>query len=365
MAETQHSTEPVYDPADEYRPEPPEPPRPPAWMDGSTRIGIHTSIAGHVTQSLEIARKLGANALQIFSSSPRMWIRPQAGPRIATADCKKFQDRRAELGLGPLAIHANYLINLASPEPVLHTRSVQTFHEEIARATLLGADFLVVHPGSSKGGDRRAAARRISDGLRYSVRGLKMAGGPRILLENTAGQGSCLGCQFEELKWIMDAAPDLGLGVCVDTAHLFQAGHDVRTSEGLEKTLEKIESTIGLDRVAMLHVNDSKTVLGSRSDRHEHIGKGKIGLAAFERILNHPLLTGRAFILETPIDKPGDDARNVKVLWKLAGVAVKQDRAARDGFKIKAKARGRRHARIGPARRSRTAMANRSKRRGR
>ena len=363
MTETQHSTEPVYDAADEYRPEPPEPPRPPAWMDGSTRIGIHTSIAGHLTQSLEIAHKLGANALQIFSSSPRMWIRPQAGPRIAAADCKKFQERRAELALGPLVIHANYLINLASPEPVLHTRSVQTFHDEIARATLLGADFLVVHPGSSKGGDRRVAARRISDGLRHSVRGLKMAAGPRILLENTAGQGSCLGCRFEELKWIMDAAPDLKLGVCVDTAHLFQAGHDLRTSEGLEKALEEIESTIGLDSVALLHVNDSKTGLGSRSDRHDHIGKGNIGLAAFERIVNHPLLAGRAFILETPIDKPGDDARNVRVLWKLAGVVVRQDRAARDGFK--AKVRVRRHARIKRARRSRTSPANRSKRRGR
>jgi deoxyribonuclease IV len=145
----------------------------------------------------------------------------------------------------------------------------------------------------------------------------------QILLENTAGQGSSLGSRFEELKAILDTCPDQPLGVCVDTAHLFAAGWDIRTAEGLESALRDIDRTIGLDRVGVIHVNDSKTPLGSRVDRHEHIGKGKIGLEAFRRILNHPLLATCAFILETPIDKPGDDKRNVAALWRLTGRVVR------------------------------------------
>jgi len=145
----------------------------------------------------------------------------------------------------------------------------------------------------------------------------------RILLENTAGQGSTLGSRFEELKAILDACPDLPLGVCVDTAHTFAAGWSIDTEAGLEGTLRDIDRTVGLDRVAVVHVNDSKTPLGSRVDRHEHIGKGKIGLQAFGRILNHPLLAKCAFILETPIDKPGDDKRNVATLWRLTGRVVR------------------------------------------
>ena len=135
----------AYDLEDEYRPEPEPEPEPLAWCDGSVRIGIHTSIAGGIAGSLESARKLGCNALQIFSASPRMW--PRGGSRIGDADAAHFKARRLELGLGPLSIHANYLINLASPEPVMRTRSIQAFHDELVRAQMLGADFLVVHPG--------------------------------------------------------------------------------------------------------------------------------------------------------------------------------------------------------------------------
>ena len=342
MAERKYSPEPAYDDADEYCPEPVPPPQSPVWMDGSPRVGIHTSIAGHVVQALEIAHRLRANALQIFSSSPRMWAHPYGGARIAESDAKQFRERRHELGLGPLIIHTNYLINLASPERVLQTRSVQAFHDEIVRAILLGGDFLVLHPGSAKGTDRRTACRTIAEGLRHATRGLKQALLPRILLENTAGQGSCIGARFEELQWIIDLCPDLKLGVCVDTAHLFQVGHDLRTAAGLDKALAEIESTVKLDRVAVIHVNDSKTALGSRCDRHEHIGKGQIGLEGLSRLLKHPLLARRAFILETPIDRPGDDARNVRALWKLVGVTIKASSKASsavNGFKSARKTR--------------------------
>jgi deoxyribonuclease-4 len=348
MAEPQHSFEPLFDIADEYRPEPPAPPQPPAWMDGSMRIGIHTSIAGDLAQSLDIARKLGCNALQIFSTSPRMWARPSRG-RIPDVDAARFRERRAELGLGPLVIHGNYLINLASPEPVLRVRSIQAFHDELVRAVALGADFLVAHPGSTRGASAGQGVAGIAGALRQAARGIKL-NGLRILLENTSGMGTAVGASFEELAVILDAVPDLPLGVCLDTAHAFEAGYDIRSAAGLERTLQTIERTVGLERIFIVHVNDSKTPRGSRMDRHEHIGRGRIGLEAFRRILNHPLLAphgsqglaGRAFILETPIDRPGDDRRNVRALWKLAGLTARQAPRAEDGFSMvrTAKARG-------------------------
>ena len=336
MAEEQHGISLAFDAADEYRPEPPPAPEIPAWKDGSIRIGIHTSIAGDITGALDLAHGLGANALQIFSSSPRMW--PRGPARIAEAEAARFRERRRELGLGPLVIHDNYLINLASPNPVLRTRSVQAFHQELVRALALGADFLVAHPGCGRESDTNTAINSIAQGLKQATRGLKL-GDLTILLENTAGQGTSVGSRFEELKGILDACPDLPLGICIDTAHTFAAGWDLRTAEGLESALQAMDRTVGLDRVVVVHVNDSKTHLGSRVDRHENIGKGKIGLEAFGRILNHPLLAGRAFILETPIDKPGDDRRNVAALWKLLGRQVVATGAS-DGMKPRRRSAG-------------------------
>lgn len=335
MPEAQQRSIPIYDPADEYRPEPPPPPEIPVWKDGSIRIGIHTSIAGDVVGALDLAHGLGANTLQIFSASPRMWQRGTS--RVSDADARRFRERRKELGLGPLVIHDNYLINLASPNPVLRTRSVQAFHQELIRAIALGADYLVAHPGSGRDGTRQAAIAAIVQGLRQATRGLKL-GDLRILLENTVGNGASLGSRFEELKAILDACPDLPLGVCVDTAHLFASGWDIRKPAGIEAALAALNSAVGLDRIPVIHVNDSKTALGSRLDRHEHIGKGKIGLEAFRAILNHPLLAGKAFIAETPIDRPGDDRRNVALLWKLVGKTVIA--TGKDGMKPR-KSRGR------------------------
>src|SRR5712671_4272441 len=338
MADSLDKSEPAYDASDEYRPEPEPIPEPPAWQDGSFRIGIHTSIAGDIAGALDIASKLGANALQIFSASPRMW--PRGGTRIAEADAARFRARRAELGLGPLVIHDNYLINLASPDRVMRTRSIQAFHDELVRAVSLGADFLVAHPGAGMGTETSQAISEIADGMRQAARGMKL-GTLRILVENTAGMGSSVGARFEELKSILDQTTDLPMGVCIDTAHMLAAGYDITTADGLARTIDALESTIGLGRVYVLHVNDSKTPLGSRVDRHEHIGRGKIGLAALGRILNHARLgtglqglPGRAFILETPIDAPGDDRRNVRALWDLVGVSVKQAPKAENGFSM-------------------------------
>jgi deoxyribonuclease-4 len=314
-----------FDPEDEYRPEPAAEPVPPVWMDGSLRIGIHTSISGSYLNALEAARKLGCNALQIFSASPRMW---QGGPsRIPEADATAFRSRREELGLGPLVVHANYLINLAGTQPMLRTRSIQAFQDELVRAIALGADFLVVHPGARGESKMEAAIANIVDSIKQAARRVPL-GKLRILIENTAGMGTAVGSRLEEVAAIVRGLSSLGAGVCLDTAHLFAAGYDIGSQSGLESTISQIEQTVGLDSVYVWHVNDSKIPLGGRVDRHENIGEGKIKAAAFARILQHPKLSasvitgmpGRAFVLETPIEEPGDDRKNVAKLWELSGV---------------------------------------------
>jgi deoxyribonuclease-4 len=327
-----------FDPEDEYRPEPEPEPQAPAWMDGSLRIGIHTSIAGSYLNALESARKLGCNALQIFSASPRMWQGGSA--RIPEVDAQTFRARRSELGLGPLVIHANYLINLASEQRMLQTRSIQAFQDEIVRALALGADFLVVHPGARGEATAKQAISTIIESVKQASKRVPM-GGLRILIENTAGMGSAVGARLEEVGEILAGLRNLPVGACLDTAHLFAAGYDIKSEAGLASTIGQIDGAIGLENVPVFHVNDSKIPLGGRVDRHEHIGKGKIGAEAFARILRHPRfgtagpegLAGRAFVAETPIDDPGDDRRNVAALWELAGLKERAP-VAEKGFSM-------------------------------
>ena len=325
-----------FEPDDEYIPVPEAEPGPPAWMDGSLRIGIHTSISGSYLNALESARKLGANALQIFSASPRMW--QTTNVRIPESDAKAFQARREELGLGPLVIHANYLINLAAAQPMLRTRSIQGFHEELVRGRDLGADYVVVHPGSRGEMPAEQAIATIVESVKAAARRVPM-GKMRILIENTAGMGTAVGARLEEVAAIGYGLRSVNVGVCLDTAHLFAAGYDIKSPEGLERTIEEIDRIVGLENVPVFHANDSKIPLGGRVDRHEHIGRGKIGADAFGRILKHSRLSsaapeglpGRAFLLETPIEDPGDDRKNVAKLWELAGV---EGPAAEKGFSM-------------------------------
>jgi deoxyribonuclease-4 len=338
MPDPQPTLDTQFDAEDEYRPEPEPEPLPPAWMDGSLRLGIHTSIAKSYVNALESARKLGCNALQIFSASPRMW---QGGPaRIPEVDAAAFRARRAELGLGPLVIHANYLINLAAAQPMLRTRSIQAFHDEVVRAVALGADFLVVHPGSRGEGTSEQAVSTVIESVKQGSKRVSL-GNLRILIENTAGMGSAVGSRLEEVGEILAGLRDVHADACLDTAHLFASGHDIKSEAGLTATIDLIDTSIGLHRVPVFHVNDSKIPLGGRVDRHENIGEGKIGAAAFAHILTHPRLgalppeglVGRAFILETPIDNPGDDRRNVAKLWELAGLSAEAPPAEK-GFSM-------------------------------
>ncbi len=267
-----------------------------------------------------------------------MWA---GGPsRIPEVEATAFRARREALGLGPLVIHANYLINLAAQQPMLRTRSIQSFHDELVRGIALGADFVVVHPGSCSDCKPDQAARLAVESIKQAAKNLPPTS-LRILLENTAGMGTALGARLEELGEMLNALHSLQVGACLDTAHLFAAGYDIKSEAGLASTLELIDSVIGLERVPVFHVNDSKIPLAGRVDRHEHIGKGKIGEQAFRRFLTHPRLgaavpeglPGRAFLAETPIDDPGDDRRNVAAIWEFAG---RKDQApeAEKGFSM-------------------------------
>jgi deoxyribonuclease-4 len=267
-----------------------------------------------------------------------MWA---GGPsRITEVDGAAFRARREALGLGPLVIHANYLINLAAQQPMLRTRSIQAFHDELVRGVALGADFVVVHPGAC--GDCRPdqAVRLAVESVKQAAKNLPSTS-LRILLENTAGMGTALGARLEELGEMLNALRTLEVGACLDTAHLFAAGYDIKSETGLASTLELIHRAIGLERIPVFHLNDSKIPLGGRVDRHEHIGKGKIGAEAFRRFLTHPRLSavapeglaGRAFLAETPIDDPGDDRRNVAALWEFAGLKDQAPEATK-GFSM-------------------------------
>jgi len=264
---------------------------------------------------------LGANTFQIFSSSPRMWRARPPNP----GQIKLLKAARERFDLNPLVIHVSYLVNLASADPVIRAKSIAAFRGELERAAAIGAEYLVLHPGSHK---ERSVEEGIADfvaALRDAAAGFQPRG-LTVLLENTAGAGSHLGSRFEELASIRERAgevTDLPIGYCLDTCHLLAAGFDITTPAGLRATVRSAESLLGLDNVRVFHVNDSKTPLGSRVDRHGHIGEGHIPLAAFRRILKHPKLRGKPFILETPIDEPGDDRRNLDTLKRLVLVGWK------------------------------------------
>ena len=276
------------------------------------RVGIHTSIAGSFDQAAEKAHQLNCSSFQIFSSSPRMWNtrEPRAEEITAMARLREQHDLR------PLVIHANYLLNLASPEPGLRRRSVEAFRGEVARAGALGAEFLVLHPGSHKNTSVETGIRTLAASIREATQQTSL-GKVTLLVENTCGQGSSLGGSFQELRDILELLDGLPTGCCIDTAHCFAAGMDVSSPAGLESIIESLERSVGLNRVHVIHTNDSRSPLGSHRDLHEHIGKGGIGMEAFRRIVNHSRLREKTFILETPIETPGDDRRNMEAIRSL------------------------------------------------
>ncbi len=283
------------------------------------RIGFHAPIAGGLQHALLKAQRFGADTVQIFSRNPRGWkARPLTDEEVAV-----FKSVRAETAITPVVIHANYLINLAAADGEIRAKSVASFREEVERGVQLGADYLVVHPGSARGACEADGIRTCAESLLEACDGLDLSRF-RVLLENTAGQGECIGHRFEHLRELVERCPDLNLGVCLDTAHAFTAGYDLRDEDGFAATFEALESNVGLASVRAVHFNDSRAAYNSRVDRHWHIGLGHIGAEALARVARHPRLAHAAFLLETPQDEQGDDERNLAALRSFVESAAAQ-----------------------------------------
>ncbi len=285
-------------------------------MAAKKRIGVHVGTAGGVWTAVERAVAAGANTFQIFSSSPRMWRPTQIKP----ADAAKMKALRDKHDVGPAVIHASYLINLCSQTEAVRKNSIAAFRGEVERALALGSEFLVLHPGSWKGLTREQGLAFAAESIEKAVEGIDFAGKNfRILIENTAGAEFSLGGKLEQVAELVECLKDcVPVAVCLDTCHVHVSGYDIVTMDGYIETMKLVESTVGFDAVKVWHCNDAKAAMGSKLDRHEHIGEGTIGPEAFRRLLHDERFAHCAFIAETPVDAPGDEARNVGVLRTLA-----------------------------------------------
>jgi deoxyribonuclease IV len=281
------------------------------------RIGVHLGTAGGASNAVERAQEIGANTFQIFSSSPRMWRAPKVDPK----QTERMRELRAKLDVGPLVIHTSYLVNVCSQSSEVREKSIAAFRGEVERALAFGAEYLVLHPGSWKGLTRDEGLRLAADSIERAIDGLPWQGTPfHILIENTAGAEFSLGGSFEQVaelvQLLRNHAP---VAVCLDTCHTHVSGYDIVTAEGFAETMSKIAATVTFDAVRVWHCNDAKAARGSKLDRHEHIGEGTIGIEPFRWLLNDPRFDHSAFIAETPVDEPGDEERNVRVLKTLLG----------------------------------------------
>lgn len=271
------------------------------------RKGIHLSIAGGLSKVPKRVHDLHLNALQIFSRNPRSW---RSSP-LKEEEVRGFREGVKDFSIWPVVVHCNYLVNLSSPDDSIFQRSIEVVQEDLKRCNLLGAHYLVLHPGNHKGQGVEKSLAQIAEALnqldQYEI---------TLLLENTAGAGTEVGSIFQELGTILHQLEG-GAGVCLDTCHAFAAGYDLRTEETLEETLRELEDQIGLERLLLIHANDAKRELASRRDHHQHIGEGFIGEEGFKALLNHRDLLHIPFILETPQKKREDVEKNISRLFSL------------------------------------------------
>ncbi|MBN1282851.1 MAG: deoxyribonuclease IV [Proteobacteria bacterium] len=275
-------------------------------------LGVHCSIAGGVENAALAGGALGCTAIQLFTGSNKQW----SAPPIDAAHAEAFRRAMKEQGIKTAVAHACYLINLAAPDRAIYSKSIRAMTAEIERAHLLGIPWVIVHPGSHKGKGLEWGIERIADAANRAFADTdRLSAG--IALETTAGQGASIGGRFEELAAIIDKIDDKGrAAVCFDTCHAFAAGYELRTKRGYDETWRLFDSAVGMKRLVAMHLNDSKGKLGSRVDRHTHVGEGEIGLAGFRLIMNDPRLARVPMLLETPKgdDAEGNDDRN---LWSL------------------------------------------------
>lgn len=278
-------------------------------------LGAHMSIAGGVYNAFTDGKKVGCDTMQIFTKSSNQW---KARP-LEDDEIERFKKNQAETGISPVVAHDSYLINLCTPDPQKQKMSVEAFAVELERCRVLGIPYLVMHPGSHLGEGEEWGLKIIAENLSKLIAEDKGDGGAMVLLETTAGQGSNLGYKFEHLKFIMDLIPfKERVGVCLDTAHVFAAGYDIKSDGGFDKVLDEFERIIGLKHLKAIHLNDSKKALGSRVDRHEMIGKGELGIEPFRYLMNKKELAAVPMILETPKDKDyKEDIENLALLRSL------------------------------------------------
>jgi len=283
------------------------------------KIGCHISIAGGVDNSVARAGKLGCNTMQVFSKNASTWRE-----KILKKDeVESFKELLKNSNINPVFIHTSYLINLASPSDDLYFKSINAFLEEMKRADLLLTEpYLITHPGAHTGAGEEYGIQRIIRALNIILdKSADLGLTTMILLEDTAGSGTHLGYTFYQLKRMMEGAKDRKrIGICFDTCHAFAAGYDLSHQEGIEQTLGEIDKYLGLEQLKAIHLNDSKFPLGSRKDRHMHIGKGYIGLEAFKMLVNHQYLKDLPFILETPKYDEKDDLNNINLVKTLVGL---------------------------------------------
>ena len=276
-------------------------------------LGLQVSTEGKIYEAFQRAYKLGCNTMQIFSRNPQRW---RDSP-LASEDIAEFNRRQERLKIRPLFIHIPYLINLASPNPRLYNASINAYIEDILEAHTLGADYIVTHMGSHKETSERSGLKRLTQALNTildSTKAVKVG----ILLENTAGSGSWLGYKFSHQREVIQGLNNRErVGLCLDTAHAYLAGYDIATKEGLGKMLDEIDKLVGVSLLKLIHLNDAKDKLNTHRDRHEHIGKGFIGLEGMKRIINHPKLRNAPFILETPKKSEEDDWINLQTVKSL------------------------------------------------
>ena len=276
------------------------------------RFGFHISIAGGFPKILERAEVRSCETIQFFSRNPRGW-KYEALDEDAV---KTFRSLVQPSGLSPVFLHLPYLPNIASRNSGYYSRSVDSIVTDLERAQQLGAHHLIIHIGHRLESSEEEAMEAVSQGINQAFE--KAPNRVILLLENTAGQGSEIGYSFEQIKRIIAGVDEKKrMGVCLDTAHTFEAGYDLSCKEGLDRTIESFDTLVGLNRLHLLHLNDSKTPLGSRKDRHWHIGEGHIGLEGFRNIVNHPSLKHLPGIMETPRTDTVEDLKNMKVIRSL------------------------------------------------
>jgi deoxyribonuclease-4 len=275
------------------------------------RFGVHCSLKNGLAGALIEAKEKGCQSIQIFTRSPRVWkMRPASKTEIA-----EFQKTRKELNIFPVVVHAPYLPNLATSNSFLYDKSKGLLAEDLILSEKIGADYLVIHPGSfSETSDIETGIKNIAFAINEAID--ISPGKVMVLLENVAGGGRRIGSSFEELNKIISQIKDKDrIGICFDTAHALGAGYDISNKKGIDKTLSEFESSIGLSKLKVIHMNDSMVPLASRKDRHEHIGKGFIGLKGFKYLTNCLKDRAEAGILETPKEPEGSDIKNLKLLF--------------------------------------------------